>query len=148
MQWTAPFRTLGTQYGSFGKLELSNDNSNSSRKPDDENFKSLCVSTDLVIYKQKRKRNSTALHITTPNRELLTATDLLQCGVDSPHRLHYVGFQEMREVEGNNFLDSCTNTWVTCEKLPKQNFHCFPEFLKFCGFFILAIISLRGFFTN
>ena len=29
----------------------------------------------------------------------LTATDQLQCGVDSSHRLHYVGFQEMREVE-------------------------------------------------
>ena len=37
--------------------------------------------------------------ITTPNRELLTATDMLQCGVDSSHRLHYVGFQEMRKVE-------------------------------------------------
>ena len=30
---------------------------------------------------------------------------------------------------------------VTCEESPKQNFHCFPEFLKFCGFFISAIIS-------
>ena len=38
-------------------------------------------------------------NITTPNRELLTATDLLQCGVDSSQRLHYVGYQEMRKVE-------------------------------------------------
>ena len=81
------------------------------------------------------------LNITTPNGELLTATDLLQCGVDSSHRLHYVGFQEMRKKERKNFLDSCTNTYVTCEESPKQSFHCFPEFLKFCGFFVLAIIS-------
>ena len=39
------------------------------------------------------------VNITTPNRELLTATGLLQCGVDSSHRLHYVGFQEMRKME-------------------------------------------------
>ena len=38
-------------------------------------------------------------NITTPNRELLTATDLLQCGVDFSQRLHYVGFQERRKVE-------------------------------------------------
>ena len=35
----------------------------------------------------------------TPNREVLTATDLLQCCVDSSLRLQYMGFQEMRKVE-------------------------------------------------
>ena len=44
-------------------------------------------------------KSSVPLIMTTPNREILTATDLLQCGVDSSHRLNYVGFQEMRKVE-------------------------------------------------
>ena len=87
-------------------------------------------------------QNESFLHpqifITTPNGKILTATDLLQCGEDSSHRLHYVGFQEMRKAEWNTFLDSYHVH--TCEESPKQNFHCFPEFLKLCGF-ILAIIN-------
>ena len=49
-------------------------------------------------------------HYAAEWEEILTAADLLQCGVDSSHRLQYVSFQEMRKVEWYTFLDSCTNT--------------------------------------
>ena len=63
--------------------------------------------------------------ITTPNREVLTATDLLQCGVDSSHRLQYMGFQEMRKVEWNTFLDSCTNTVCNLRRIAETKFSLF-----------------------
>ena len=63
--------------------------------------------------------------ITTPNREVLTATDLLQCGVDSSLRLQYMGFQEMRKVEWNTFLDSCTNTVCNLRRIAETKFSLF-----------------------
>ena len=46
----------------------------------------------------RKKCSEISIIITTPNGETLTATYVLQCGVDSSQRLHYVAFQEMRKV--------------------------------------------------
>ena len=58
------------------------------------------------------------------------------------------GFQGLRKVELNTFLDSCTNIVCNMRRITEINFNCFPEFLKFVDSSHFAIISLLAFSTN
>ena len=54
---------MWTRYGSFGKLEVSDDLSEPDRNPDDKTFGFCGERSSVTLYKQKLKRNSTALQL-------------------------------------------------------------------------------------
>ena len=55
----APFKTMWTRYGSFGKLEVSLELSEPRRNPDAEELGFFGERSLVTLYKQNRKRNST-----------------------------------------------------------------------------------------
>ena len=88
-----------------------------------------------LVLETQCSKTCTTCHITTPIGEILTATDLLQCDVDSSLRLHFVDCQAMRKVEWNTFLDSCIKTVCNLRRIAEIRIHSFPEVLKLSGFF-------------
>ena len=71
-----PFMALGTQYGSIGKLEVSDDLSEPRRNPDDNKFVFCGKRSSVTLYKQQRKRNSTALQLLGENVDVATKNDV------------------------------------------------------------------------
>ena len=72
----APFKTTWTQYGSFGKLEVSDDLSQPDRNPDDKTLGFCGERSSKTFYKQKRKRNSKALQLLGENLDVATENDV------------------------------------------------------------------------
>ena len=56
-----PFKAKWTQYGSFGELEVSDDLLEPERNLDEKKLKFCGERSSVMLYKQKRKRNSTAV---------------------------------------------------------------------------------------
>ena len=71
-----PFMAMGTQYGSIGKLEVSDDLSEPCRNPDDNKFVFCGERSSVTLYKQQRKRNSTALQLLGENVDVATKNDV------------------------------------------------------------------------
>ena len=71
-----PFMAMGTQYGSIGKLEVSDDLSEPCTNPDDNKFVFCGERSSVTLYKQQRKRNSTALQLLGENVDEATKNDV------------------------------------------------------------------------
>ena len=59
----APFKTMWTRYGTFGILEVSDELSEPQRIADEKKLVFCGEKSLMALYKQKRKRNSTALQL-------------------------------------------------------------------------------------
>ena len=66
---------MGTQYGSIGKLEVSDDLLEPDRNQDEKKLEFCGERSSVTLYKQKRKRNSTALQL-LENWDVATKNDL------------------------------------------------------------------------
>ena len=65
------FETMWTQYESFGKLEVSDDHLEPDKNPNDK-LEFYGERSSVALYKKKRKRNSTALHLLGENMDVAT----------------------------------------------------------------------------
>ena len=72
----ALFKTLWTQHGSFGKLEVSADLSGPDRNLDEKKLKICGERSTVKLCKQKRKQNSTALQLFGENSDVATKNDV------------------------------------------------------------------------
>ena len=72
----APFNTMWAQYGSFGKLEDFDDNSEPVGNPDDKKLAFCGERSSVTFYKQKRKRISTALLVLGNNTNVATENEV------------------------------------------------------------------------
>ena len=63
---------MWTQYESLDKLEVSNDLWETDRNPDDKTLVFCGERSSVTLYKQKRKRNSTALHLLGGSSDVAT----------------------------------------------------------------------------
>ena len=72
----ALFKTMWTRHGSFGKLEVFADLSEPRRNPDDNKFVFCGERSSVTLYKQQRKRNSTALQLLGENVDVATKNDV------------------------------------------------------------------------
>ena len=72
----ALFKIMWTRHGSFGKLEVSADLSESARNLDEKKLKFCGDRSSVKLYKQKRKQNSTALQLFGENSEVATKNDV------------------------------------------------------------------------
>ena len=72
----APFKTMRTQFETFGKLEAFDDNSKPDRNRDAKKLGFFGERSSLTLYKQKRKRNSIAMRLLGENTELATDLDM------------------------------------------------------------------------
>ena len=71
-----PFMAMGTQHGSFGKLEVFADLSEPVRNLDEKKLKFCSERSTVNLYKQKRKQNSTALQLFGENSDVNTKNDV------------------------------------------------------------------------
>ena len=55
------FKTMETQYGSIGKMDVSNDTSESGRNPDNNESEFCGGRSSVNFYRLKQKRNSISL---------------------------------------------------------------------------------------
>ena len=72
----ALFKTMWTRHGSFGKLEVFADLSEPVRNLDEKKLKFCSERSTVKLYKQKRKRNSTALQLFGENSDVTTKNDV------------------------------------------------------------------------
>ena len=72
----APFKTMWTQNGTFGKLEVSYDLVEPRRNPDAKKLEFCGERSWVTFYKHKRKRNSKALQLLEENMDVDTEYDL------------------------------------------------------------------------
>ena len=106
----APFKTMWVQYGRFGKLEVSHDLWEPVRNPDEKNMKFCGERSSVTLYKQKRKRNSTALQLLGENTNVATENDVsvskelnVVQRLTSKHKSIPIGYTENIEHKGKNF---------------------------------------------
>ena len=71
-----PFMAMGSQYGSIGKLEVSDDLLEPDRNLDEKKLEFCGERSSVTLYKQKRKRNSTALQLLGENSDVATENDV------------------------------------------------------------------------
>ena len=69
-------QVYGTQYVSFGKLEVSDDLLEPGRNLDEKKSDFCGERSSVTLYKQKRKRNSTALQLLGGNSDVATEDDV------------------------------------------------------------------------
>ena len=67
---------MGTQYGSIGKLEVSDDLLEPDRNLDEKKLEFCGERSSVMLYKQKRKRNFTALQLLGENSDVATENDV------------------------------------------------------------------------
>ena len=72
----ALFKTMWTRHGSFGKLKVFADLSEPVRNLDEKKLKFCSERSTVNLYKQKRKRNSTALQLFGENSDVATKNDV------------------------------------------------------------------------
>ena len=72
----APFKTMWTQNGTFGKLEVSYDLVEPRRNPDAKKLEFCGERSWVTFYKHKRKRNSKALQLLEENMDVDTEYDV------------------------------------------------------------------------
>ena len=72
----APFKTMWTQYGSFGKLQVSDNLSEPVSNLDDRKLEFCSERSSEKLYKQKRKPNSTALQLLGENWDVATKNEV------------------------------------------------------------------------
>ena len=72
----SPFMAMGTQYGSIGKLEVSDDLLEPEKNLDGKKLEFCGERSSVTLYKQKRKRNSTALQLLGENSDAATENDV------------------------------------------------------------------------
>ena len=72
----ALFKTMWTRYRSFGKLEVSDDQSEPDRNLDEKKLKFCGERSSVKLYKQKRKQNSTPLQLFGENSDVTTKNDV------------------------------------------------------------------------
>ena len=101
---------MWTRHGSFGKLEVSADLSEPTRNLDEKNMKFCGERSSVTLYKQKRKRNSTALQLLGENTNVATENDVsVSKGLNVVQRLSLkhksipIGYTENIEHKGKNF---------------------------------------------
>ena len=70
------FKTMSTQYGSFGKMEVSVDHLEPDKNPVDKKLEFYGERSSVTFYKQKRKRNFTALLLLGEKRDVDTDIDV------------------------------------------------------------------------
>ena len=104
-----PFMAMGTQYGSIGKLEVSDDLSEPRRNPDDNKFVFCGERSSVTLYKQQRKRNSTALQLLGENVDVATKNDVsvskelnVVQRLSLKHKSIPIGYTENIEHKGKN----------------------------------------------
>ena len=71
-----PFKAMGTQYGSFGNLEVFDDLLEPDRNLDEKKLDFCGERSSVTLYKQKRKRNSTALQLLGEYSDVATENDV------------------------------------------------------------------------
>ena len=72
----APFMTMWTQYGSFGELEVSDNNLEPDRNPDATKLECCGGKSSVTLYKQNGERNSMALQLFGENLDVATKNDV------------------------------------------------------------------------
>ena len=105
-----PFMAMGTQYGSIGKLEVSDDLLEPDKNLDEKNMKFCGERSSVTLYKQKRKRNSTALQLLGENTNVATENDVsvskelnVVQRLSLKHKSIPIGYTENIEHKGKNF---------------------------------------------
>ena len=106
----ALFKTMWTRYGSFGKLEVFDDLSESDRSIDDKKLVFCDERGSRTFYKQNAKRISTALQLLEENSDVATENDLLESRpqnipqlLSSTYKSIPMGCIEITEHKGRNF---------------------------------------------
>ena len=104
-----PFMAMGTQHGSFGKLEISADLSEPVRNLDEKKLKFCSERSTVNLYKQKRKQNSTALQLFGENSDVATKNDVSvskeqnsALRLSSPYKSPPIGCKESIEHKRKN----------------------------------------------
>ena len=72
----APFKTLWTRYESFGKVEVSHELSEPRRNPNAKELRFCGGRSSVTFYKQKQKRNATALQLWRESSDVVTENDV------------------------------------------------------------------------
>ena len=72
----APLKTMGTQYGCFGKFEVSDDLLEPDRNLDEKKLEFCGERSSVTLYKQKRKQNPTALQLFGENSDVAMKNDV------------------------------------------------------------------------
>ena len=105
----ALFKTMGTQYGSIGKLEVSDDLLELDGNLDEKKLEFCGERNPVKLYKQKRKQNSTALQLLGENWDVATKNDLPEkkkqnaaLRLSSQHKSPPIGCKESNEHKGKN----------------------------------------------
>ena len=105
----APFKTMWILYGRFGKLEVSHDLWEPVRNPDEKKLELCGERSSVTLYKQKRKRNSTALQLLEEITNVATKNDVSVSKeqnaaqrLSSQHKPSPIGSKENIEHEGKN----------------------------------------------
>ena len=99
---------MWTQYGSFDKLEASHDLWDTDKNPYVKKVVFRVERSSLTLYKQKRKRNSTALQLLGEISDVATENDVSESREQnvvqqwrSKRRLFSIGFTDDTEKEEN-----------------------------------------------
>ena len=105
-----PFMAMGTQYGSFGELEVSDDLSEPDRNLDKKKLEFCGERSSLTLYKQQRNRNSTALQLLGENVDVATKSGVsvskelnVVQRLSLKHKSIPIGYTENIEHKGKNF---------------------------------------------
>ena len=105
----ALFKTMGTQYGSIGKLEVSDDLLELDGNLDEKKLEFCGERSSVSLYKQKRKRNSTALQLLGEYTNVATKNDVsiskeqnAAQRLSSQHKSLPIGCKESIEHKGKN----------------------------------------------
>ena len=104
-----PFMAMGTQYGSIGKLEVSDDLLEPDRNLEEKKVEFCGERSSVTLYEQKRKRNSTALQLLGENSDVATENDVSESRelnvvqrLSLKHNSPPIGCKENIEHEGKN----------------------------------------------
>ena len=106
----ALFKTMRTQYGRFGKLEILHDLWEPVRNPDEKKLEFCGDRSSEICYKPKRKRNSVALQLPGENTNVATKNDMsvskelkVVQRLSLKHKSIPFGFTKNIEHKGKNF---------------------------------------------
>ena len=105
----ALFKTMWAQYGSIGKLEVSDDLSEPDRNLDEKKLKFCGERSSVKLHQQKRKQNSIALQILGENTNVATKNDVpvskernVVQRLSLKHKSIPIGCKESLEHKGKN----------------------------------------------
>ena len=105
----ALFKTMGTQYGSIGKLDVSDDLLELDGNLDEKKLDFCGERSSVTLYKQKRKRNSTALQLLGEYTNVATKNDVsiskelnVVQRLSLKHKSIPIGYTENIEHKGKN----------------------------------------------